>query len=64
MQTQQQLHTQQVQTLARDNPQLAGSAAAPSVAGSWLRCLQQHNLDPAQNMLPSVIEPCTHAPAE
>ncbi|MDY0248513.1 MAG: sigma-54-dependent Fis family transcriptional regulator [Pseudomonas sp.] len=49
-------HAQQVLTLAMGHPQLAGPAADPSVARSWLRCLQQHNLDPAQNIPPTIIE--------
>ncbi len=52
----QKLHAQQVLTLEQGKPQLAGPAADPSVARSWLRCLQQHNLDPAQNIAPTIIE--------
>lgn len=52
----QNLHAQQVLTLVQGNAQLAGPAADSSVARSWLRCLEQHNLDPAQNMPPTVIE--------
>ncbi|MEX6502981.1 sigma-54-dependent Fis family transcriptional regulator [Pseudomonas zhanjiangensis] len=49
-------HVQQVLTLAQGKAQLAGPAADPSVARSWLRCLQQHRLDPAQSMAPAVLE--------
>ncbi|WP_339081293.1 sigma-54-dependent Fis family transcriptional regulator [Pseudomonas sp. TMP9] len=49
-------HAQQVLTVAQGRGQLAGPAADSSVARSWLRCLQQHHLDPAQNMAPAVIE--------
>ncbi|MFG0721699.1 sigma-54-dependent Fis family transcriptional regulator [Pseudomonas sp. GLN_6] len=49
-------HAQQVLTVAQGRGQLAGPAADSSVARSWLRCLQQHHLDPAQNMPPAVIE--------
>ena len=49
-------HAQQVLTVAQGRGQLAGPAADTSVARSWLRCLQQHHLDPAQNMPPAVIE--------
>ena len=49
-------HAQQVLTVAQGRGQLAGPAADSSVARSWLRCLQQHHLDPAQSMPPAVIE--------
>jgi len=49
-------HAQQVMTLAHGNAQLAGPAADSSVARSWLRCLQQHHLDPSQSTPPAVIE--------
>ncbi|SED33713.1 sigma-54-dependent Fis family transcriptional regulator [Pseudomonas anguilliseptica] len=49
-------HAQQVLTVAQGRGQHAGPAADSSVARSWLRCLQQHHLDPAQNMPPAVIE--------
>ena len=52
----QKLHAQQVLTLELGYPQLVGPAADPSVARSWLRCLQQHNLDPGLNMPPTIIE--------
>ena len=52
----QKLHAQQVLTLAQGNSPLTGPAADPSVARSWLRCLQQHHLDPAQNIAPTIIE--------
>jgi transcriptional regulator of acetoin/glycerol metabolism len=49
-------HAQQVLTVAQGRGQLAGPAADSSVARSWLRCLQQHHLDPAQSLPPAVIE--------
>jgi transcriptional regulator of acetoin/glycerol metabolism len=49
-------HAQQVLTVVQGRNPLAGPAADPSVARSWLRCLQQHHLDPAQAMAPAVIE--------
>ncbi len=49
-------HARQVLTVAQGRGQLAGPASDSSVARSWLRCLQQHHLDPAQNMPPAVIE--------
>lgn len=52
----QKLHAQQVLTLEQGHPQLVGPAADPSVARSWLRCLQQHNLDPGLHIPPTIIE--------
>ncbi len=52
----QKLHAQQVLTLEQSHPQLVGPAADPSVARSWLRCLQQHNLDPGLHIPPTIIE--------
>ncbi|XLV71248.1 sigma-54-dependent Fis family transcriptional regulator [Ralstonia syzygii subsp. celebesensis] len=53
-------HTGQVLTLAQhDAPvagPLAGPAADPSIARSWLRCLRQHGLDPANASAPAVLE--------
>lgn len=49
-------HAQQVLTVAQGKAQVAGPAADPSVARSWLRCLEQHHLDPAQSMAPAVLE--------
>jgi transcriptional regulator of acetoin/glycerol metabolism len=45
-----------VLTVAQGKAQVAGPAADPSVARSWLRCLEQHHLDPAQSMAPAVLE--------
>lgn len=52
----QQFHAQQVLSLTQGNPQLNSPAVDPSVTRSWLRCLEQHNLDPMHNMPPTVIE--------
>lgn len=49
-------HTHQVLSVAQGKANLAGPAADPSVARSWLRCLEQHHLDPAQLMAPAVLE--------
>ncbi|WP_247536318.1 sigma-54-dependent Fis family transcriptional regulator [Ralstonia pseudosolanacearum] len=53
-------HTGQVLTLAQhDVPvsgPLSGPAADPSIARSWLRCLHQHGLDPANASAPAVLE--------
>ncbi|GLK92181.1 sigma-54-dependent Fis family transcriptional regulator [Pseudomonas turukhanskensis] len=49
-------HTQQVMTLAQGKTQFEGPAADPSIARSWLRCLQDYHLDPGQTMAPTVLE--------
>lgn len=56
MRTQQSRHAQQVLDVAQGGAVLAGPATDPAVARSWLRCLQQHHLDPAQSMAPVVLE--------
>lgn len=49
-------HVQQVLTVGEGRAPLAGPAADPSIARSWLRCLEQYHLDPAQPMAPAVLE--------
>ncbi len=49
-------HAQQVLTVAQGRSPAAGPAADPSVARSWLRCLEQHHLDPARASAPAVLE--------
>ncbi len=53
-------HTGQVLTLAQHDAPVAGPfagpAADPSIARSWLRCLRQHGLDPADASAPAVLE--------
>ncbi|BAN46505.1 sigma-54-dependent Fis family transcriptional regulator [Metapseudomonas resinovorans] len=49
-------HTEQVLTLAQGKVQASGPAADPSIARSWLRCLEDYRLDPAQSMAPAVLE--------
>ena len=49
-------HAQQVLTVAQGRSPAAGPAADPSVARSWLRCLEQHRLDPARASAPAVLE--------
>jgi transcriptional regulator of acetoin/glycerol metabolism len=49
-------HTQQVLTLGQGIAQSAGPAADASIARSWLRCLQEHQLDPAHSRQPTVLE--------
>ncbi|NIF17963.1 sigma-54-dependent Fis family transcriptional regulator [Pantoea sp. Cy-639] len=47
-------HAQQVLTVARG--QASGPGSDPSIARSWLRCLQDHHLDPARAQAPVVLE--------
>ncbi|MFC0708928.1 sigma-54-dependent Fis family transcriptional regulator [Azorhizophilus paspali] len=47
-------HVHQVKTLAEGKA--IGPANDPSIARSWLRCLEQHQLDPSQPLAPSVLE--------
>ncbi|MES2819586.1 MAG: sigma-54-dependent Fis family transcriptional regulator [Pseudomonadota bacterium] len=49
-------HAQQVLTVAHGGSPAAGPAADPSVARSWLRCLEQYHLDPAHASAPAVLE--------
>ncbi|PAU56053.1 sigma-54-dependent Fis family transcriptional regulator [Pseudomonas sp. PIC25] len=49
-------HAQQVMTVAQGKAQASGPAADPSIARSWLRCLEQYHLDPALPMAPAVLE--------
>jgi transcriptional regulator of acetoin/glycerol metabolism len=49
-------HTQQVLTVGQGIQQSAGPAADASIARSWLRCLQEHRLDPAHSRQPTVLE--------
>lgn len=56
MQSQFNRHTHQVMTLAQGKVQADGPAADPSIARSWLRCLQDYHLDPSLTMAPTVLE--------
>ncbi|WP_137820100.1 sigma-54-dependent Fis family transcriptional regulator [Pseudomonas sp. 2FG] len=56
MQDPQSRHLQQVLTVAQGKAQSSGPAADPSIARSWLRCLEDYHLDPAQSMAPTVLE--------
>ncbi|GAB3378018.1 sigma-54-dependent Fis family transcriptional regulator [Azotobacter armeniacus] len=47
-------HAQQVRTLAEGRA--IGPANDPSIARSWLRCLEQHRLDPSLPLTTSVLE--------
>ena len=49
-------HAQQVLTVAQGKAQASGPAADPSIARSWLRCLEQYHLDPALAVAPTVLE--------
>jgi transcriptional regulator of acetoin/glycerol metabolism len=50
-------HAQQVLTVAQGNAHHQyGPGADPSIARSWLRCLEDYHLDPAQAMAPTVLE--------
>jgi transcriptional regulator of acetoin/glycerol metabolism len=51
-----QSHADQVFTVARGHALPGGSEADPSIARSWLRCLEQHHLDPAARQAPLVLE--------
>ena len=49
-------HAQQVLTVARGQDLSHGPASDPSIARSWLRCLQDYHLDPALSIAPTVLE--------
>ncbi|MDR9752968.1 sigma-54-dependent Fis family transcriptional regulator [Pseudomonas sp. SZMC_28357] len=49
-------HARQVLTVTQGKPHLHGPGADPSIARSWLRCLQDYHLDPALAVAPTVLE--------
>jgi transcriptional regulator of acetoin/glycerol metabolism len=49
-------HAQQVLTVTQGKPHVHGPGADPSIARSWLRCLEDYHLDPALSMAPTVLE--------
>ncbi|MFJ4193705.1 sigma-54-dependent Fis family transcriptional regulator [Pseudomonas sp. NPDC089534] len=49
-------HARQVLTVTQGKPRLHGPGADPSIARSWLRCLEDYHLDPALAMAPTVLE--------
>ncbi|MGA9223710.1 MAG: sigma-54-dependent Fis family transcriptional regulator [Pseudomonas graminis] len=50
-------HAEQVLTVTQGKiPHQYGPGADPSIARSWLRCLEDYHLDPAQAIAPTVLE--------
>ncbi|MFL1502898.1 sigma-54-dependent Fis family transcriptional regulator [Pseudomonas sp. O64] len=49
-------HAQQVLTVTRGQEIAQGPGSDPSIARSWLRCLEDYHLDPALSIAPTVLE--------
>ncbi|MBV7547210.1 sigma-54-dependent Fis family transcriptional regulator [Pseudomonas sp. PDM26] len=49
-------HAQQVLTVTQGKSHLHGPGSDPSIARSWLRCLEDYHLDPALSIAPTVLE--------
>ncbi|MFY0728678.1 sigma-54-dependent Fis family transcriptional regulator [Pseudomonas sp. NFX15] len=49
-------HAQQVLTVTQGKAHLHGPGSDPSIARSWLRCLEDYHLDPALSIAPTVLE--------
>src|SRR5471030_1029998 len=49
-------HAQQVLTVTQGKSHLYGPGSDPSIARSWLRCLEDYHLDPALTIAPTVLE--------
>lgn len=49
-------HARQVLTVTQGKALAQGPGSDPSIARSWLRCLEDYHLDPAQSMAPTVLE--------
>ncbi|PWB34367.1 sigma-54-dependent Fis family transcriptional regulator [Pseudomonas sp. SDI] len=49
-------HARQVLTVTQGKAHLEGPGSDPSIARSWLRCLEDYHLDPSQSMAPTVLE--------
>lgn len=49
-------HARQVLTVTQGKGGLQGPGSDPSIARSWLRCLEDYHLDPALSVAPTVLE--------
>lgn len=49
-------HAQQVMTVTRGQELSQGPGSDPSIARSWLRCVEDYHLDPALTIAPTVLE--------
>ncbi len=49
-------HARQVLTVTQGQPSLGGPGSDPSIARSWLRCLEDYHLDPSLAVAPTVLE--------
>lgn len=49
-------HARQVLTVTQGKGGLQGPGSDPSIARSWLRCLEDYHLDPALTVAPTVLE--------
>ncbi len=49
-------HARQVLTVTRGGQPARGPASDPSIARSWLRCLEDYHLDPSLAVAPTVLE--------
>jgi len=49
-------HARQVLTVTQGKAHLHGAGTDPSIARSWLRCLEDYHLDPALTVAPTVLE--------
>ncbi|TPG75066.1 sigma-54-dependent Fis family transcriptional regulator [Pseudomonas arsenicoxydans] len=49
-------HARQVLTVTQGKSHLHGPGSDPSIARSWLRCLEDYHLDPALSIAPTVLE--------